>query len=147
MAAPRAAVILGYAGLAPFVTFAAAMAVAPEGYREDARAGLLIYGAVILSFLGGCRWGFAAAGLGQGPAFGPLALSTAPALLGWAVLWMEPAFAQPTPAWVLAAGFAAHYAWDAFGATRGDTPVWWGGLRLPLTLGAAGCLIVSTAFA
>ncbi len=58
-ATPLPARVLGIAGLMPFVTGALAVSFAPE-VKPEAAAALLAYGAVILSFLGGIRWGFAA---------------------------------------------------------------------------------------
>ncbi|MEM6942342.1 MAG: DUF3429 domain-containing protein, partial [Pseudomonadota bacterium] len=89
--APTAPGWLGLAGLLPF--FACAAGVAMLDDRPSALASELLagYGAVILSFMGGCRWGFAAVGLGaerQGGAEGAwslYALAVLPALYAWPV--------------------------------------------------------------
>lgn len=57
-AMPLPARMLGIAGLIPFAVGALAVNFAPE-IKAEAAATLLIYGAVVLSFLGGVRWGFA----------------------------------------------------------------------------------------
>jgi hypothetical protein len=52
-----AAWALGLAGLIPFVALALLVALNPR-IKEEAASALLAYGAIILSFLGGIRWGF-----------------------------------------------------------------------------------------
>ena len=136
MKTPPAAKNLGFAGLIPFISLAGLALYGDPERADAAQSGLILYGGVILSFMGGCRWGFSAAGLGDGPRFAPLALSVTPALLAWAVLW---AFGGARPGWsalLLILGFAALYAWDAVSARRGETPSWWPRLRLPLSAGA-----------
>ena len=49
---------LGYLGLIPFVSLAAAAVFAPTSLRGLASDALLAYGATILSFLGGIYWGW-----------------------------------------------------------------------------------------
>lgn len=147
MRAPFAATALGYAGLIPF---AAAAAVAAFGDAEAASmAGdaAFYYGAAILSFMGGCRWGFAAAGLGEGPRFAPLAISVAPALLAWAALLLS---ANAGVAWtslMLIGGFIALYADDVRATLSGGAPKWWSALRAPLTAGACASLAATAAWA
>ena len=65
-AAPRPAVALGFAGLIPFVGLALLAHMAPIDVALRAQYSLSVYGAVILGFMGGCRWGFAASGMGEG---------------------------------------------------------------------------------
>ncbi|MEL6978694.1 MAG: DUF3429 family protein, partial [Pseudomonadota bacterium] len=117
MGTPTAAAQLGFAGLAPFAFCAAAALLAAPAWSVAAQVGLLLYGAVILSFMGGCRWGFAAAGLGEGPSFAALGISVLPALWAFAVLGAALAppslfgASLPLPAGclALAAGFLALY--------------------------------------
>lgn len=101
---PRAATILGCAGLVPFFALAAAPWIAPPLAVSLAQA-QVIYGALILAFLGGTHWGLAAA---DGKA---LALR-----FGWSVL--SPLFA-----------FAALLALPP-GASHGALIVGIGGLHL-----------------
>ncbi|MGF1445386.1 MAG: DUF3429 domain-containing protein [Pikeienuella sp.] len=140
IAVPRAAAVLGGGGLIPFAALALALWLAPATWADNLAAALIGYAVVILAFMGGCRWGFAAAGLGAGPAWRPLAISVLPALYGWAVASLPAAAAMAA----LAAGFAALLAAD-IGLTRaGGAPGWWPALRWPLTLGAAGSLLVGS---
>jgi hypothetical protein len=130
---PEAARLLGFAGLIPFAALAGAAWLAPDGLSTWAQGSLAHYGAAILSFMGGCRWGFAAAGLGEGPTMRPLALSVAPSLLAWLAL-SAPA---PVALLALAAGLVALLAADLSLTKTGGAPAWWPSLRWPLTLGAA----------
>lgn len=66
---PGPALDLSFAGLLPFFALAPGAVVLVGDWAVFAQKGLVAYGALILSFMGGCRWGFAAAGLGDGPAF------------------------------------------------------------------------------
>ena len=138
MRPPIAARVLGYAGLIPFISLAAAAAAAPDPeVQRIARNGALTYAAVILSFMGGCRWGFAAAGLGAGPTYRSLGLTVLPALLAWAALWAVPWIGASLAALLMAAGFAALFLDDVRTQTAGGAPAWWTELRLPLSIGAA----------
>jgi len=77
---PRAALVLGPAGLIPFVGLAVAAWVAPAGWVAPAAAA---YGATILAFLGAVHWGLALRPLaGEAAAEWPrLGLGVVPALV------------------------------------------------------------------
>jgi hypothetical protein len=89
---PALAVLLGAAGLIPFLVCAlAAISSRPPGQLNPGVLALVGYGAVILSFLGGVHWGFVLDGPGEGSAPKPrmatrLLLGVVPALIGWAAL-------------------------------------------------------------
>ena len=57
---PRGLSLLGWSGTLPFIATLAVAALEP-GYRSAVLAAFVAYGAVILSFLGGARWGSALA--------------------------------------------------------------------------------------
>ena len=81
---PRMAQFFGAAGLIPFISLAA-VPVTPwttQGLFMDVllHHALLAYGAVILSFIGGCRWGFSCAGHGPGPSFAAILIAIIPSL-------------------------------------------------------------------
>lgn len=139
MSAPKAARLLGFAGLIPFVGLAV-LALANPSSAAEAQRGAILYGGVILSFMGGCRWGFACAGLGDGPRFEPLAVSVLPALLAWMGLWLSPEAGAGWTTIMLIGGFAALYADDVRAQAKGAAPAWWSSLRLPLTIGATASL-------
>ncbi len=142
---PAPALVLGLGGLIPFVVAAMLiwwpLPIAQWLPQEIVRArdttqlatlALGGYGAVILSFLGGVRWGnilFDNASLRQ---WLPLILSVVPSLIAWPALLLAPI---PMFA-LLAAGFLLQYALDVAGGRRGVLPVWFVRLRLILTSGA-----------
>lgn len=134
-AVPRAARWLGFAGLLPFVAAAGAGIMPTAPLHDLALQALLAYGAVILSFLGGIRWGLATARADPAALSGPLCLSVLPALLGWFALLVPAA----TGLMVLALGFAAMLAADFRLAMA---PAWYRSLRLPLSAGAITALLV-----
>jgi hypothetical protein len=87
----RAALVLGHAGLLPFVGAALWAAVGPAEQQALAARVLLAYAATIVSFLGGIHWGLAFAAP-DGPATARLAWGVVPALIAW------PALLLPAPA-------------------------------------------------
>jgi hypothetical protein len=136
---PEAAKWLGLSGLIPFVLLAALSLIGPEGWRDTVLKALAYYGATILAFMGGCRWGFAAAGMGEGPSPKLLGLSVIPSLWAWIALMLPPPFEKE----MLALGLVLLYAADVALKLEGGTPDWWLRLRLPLTLVAAASLIAA----
>ena len=95
---PAGAVRLGWAGVLPFLALALA-AWSPTWQSLSVRA-FLAYAVVILSFLGGVRWGRAMAA-GAGP--GQFAVAVLPSLWGWLAWLALPPMAALA---ALAAGFA-----------------------------------------
>lgn len=139
---PPAALILGAAGLLPFL-WSAATHLSPElaawagGYLPPLFIGAyvgLTYGTVILSFMSGVLWGFAA----RGEDIMPYALSVIPAL--WAFFTVTDA--SDTSSIFLIAGFIGLLLLDGTYAAQGLAPAWWMRLRLPLTLVVLACLAV-----
>ena len=126
----RTAFILTAAGALPFIALAVAMGVLDAPTNSTAGLWLQTYAAVILSFLGGIRWGLAI-GAPSG-ASGTLALSVLPALAGWIMLPFA-IILMPGPVWYL--GFAALFAiqliWDR---ASGAVPAWFKTIRLQVSL-------------
>lgn len=138
-AVPRPALALGLAGLIPFFAGAAAVHLAEPQWIVFARSALAGYGAVILSFLGGARWGLACAGVDrEGPSWWRLSVSVTPALIAWAAL----AAGAQTALLVGALGLIGLFAADVSLTRAGGAPAWWPALRLPLTVGAAASLLI-----
>lgn len=137
------AVALGLAGLLPFA--GAAFSVW-SGFPFAAAAGhslAVIYGAVILSFLGGVRWGLAI-----GPYRGrrqnmDFALGVLGSLAGLAAAFLQPIAALT----LLIAGFLMQALWDVTGVESGRLPGWYGTLRMILTAGAVVSLVAVLAAA
>lgn len=134
---PRAALILGLAGTLPFLAAAAGALGWRLPFGPDPVPLAILQGQIILSFMSGVIWGFAARIEGPGQPLG-FALSVLPAL--WALFagWL------PSQA-VLAAlivGFIALLALDGWAWTRALAPVWWMRLRLLLTGIVVAALVV-----
>jgi len=114
---PLLAIVLGIAGLIPFIVCGLGAISANPSQAAAMLTALIGYGAVILSFLGGVHWGFAlweagAEETGAPPPSGKvqrarLGLGVVPSLIGWVALLVQ----QAMPDWmalvVLIAGFLA----------------------------------------
>lgn len=85
---PPLAVVLGIAGLIPFLGCGLG-AVRPEPVGgEHTAMPLIAYSAVVLAFLGGVHWGFVLEGAQERAERERLVLGTVPALLGWLALML-----------------------------------------------------------
>jgi hypothetical protein len=142
---PLAALILGLAGLVPFLWGAANVIYPPSGgwvgpwLRPMFRGTYvsLTYGVVILSFMSGVLWGFATKASGARAAVG-YALSVVPALWAFFMVNGDPGNAAVN----LAAGFAGLLMLDYFFTVQGLAPRWWMRLRVLLTAVVLACLAV-----
>lgn len=124
---PTMALALGIAGLVPFVGLAGIIVLNAHLPATDAWRALSLYGAVILSFMGGVHWGLAMA---HSVSSGYLA-SVVPAL----VAWFAVAFLPPRPSTtMLAIGFGLLLLYDLATVRQGHAPTWYGPLRRGLTL-------------
>ena len=145
---PRAPLLLGLAGLIPFLWGAFTVllptlndwSTATLGARFTGPYVQLFYGAVILSFMSGVLWGFAAKVEGTQAAYG-YALSVLPALWAFFMTGNGPTSASIN----LITGFVGLLALDVTFARWGLTPPWWIPLRILLTSIVTLCLAV-TAF-
>ncbi len=140
---PRAPLILGLAGLLPFLWGALTVLLPDLGLWTAQIIGprfvgpyvMLFYGAVILSFMSGVLWGFAAKATGTLASTG-YALSVIPAL--WAFFMTG---GGPISAGInLIFGFAGLIALDWHFARAGLAPAWWMSLRILLTAIVIACL-------
>jgi len=130
---PKPALWLGYAGLIPFFITAILSYTTDYAYFSTA---LIAYGATILSFLGGVRWGLAIVNSNSTHLSFSLVISILPSIVGWISLLL--------PSYVgfmlLAGGFFVLLLADI---RSQDSPPWYPRLRVPLSLGAMTCLIFS----
>lgn len=133
---PRSALILGLAGLIPFVWGALTVLSEPLNFWSGQTLGGrftgpyigLFYGAVILSFMSGVLWGFATKATGATATAGYV-LSVIPAL--WAFFMTG---GGPTTAGVnLITGFLGLLLLDWHFWRLGLAPRWWMNLRVLLT--------------
>jgi hypothetical protein len=141
---PTSALILGLSGLIPFL-YGAVTVILP-GTADLGRAWsvyhagpalLQIYGIVILCFMAGVIWGFAARAEGRQATLFYI-LSVLPALFVFFT-----AFAPPRQSlWMLILAFVALLAIDASAARQGLAPAWWMRLRLMLTGVVVICLAI-----
>ena len=138
---PRSALILGLAGVIPFAAAAlnAVTGIAVPLLPADPATLAIRYGVVILAFMSGVLWGFAARATGRTATTGYV-LSVLPALWGF---FTTLGGAQPA-LWALIAGFAALLALDHWFWTRSLAPGWWMRLRLLLTGLVVACLVTVT---
>jgi hypothetical protein len=97
---PRGMLALGWSGVLPFAA-ALLLAIAAPAWQPFALAAFVAYGAVILSFLGGARWGRALAADVASTRFVEAVL---PSLIGFAALLLVHRAALALG--LLAAGFA-----------------------------------------
>jgi hypothetical protein len=146
---PRSALILGLAGVIPFLWGAAnVLFPATVGWGGRWLSPMfmgtyvsLTYGTVILSFMSGVLWGFATKATGREAALG-YGLSVIPALWAFFMVNGDPGNAAVN----LAAGFAGLLLLDASFARQGLAPAWWMRLRLLLTGIVLACLAVPILF-
>ncbi|MCI5097988.1 MAG: DUF3429 domain-containing protein [Rhodobacteraceae bacterium] len=144
-AIPRAPLLLGLAGLIPFVwgtlTYLnpslQAWGISQLGPRFVGPYIQLFYGSVILSFMSGVLWGFATKANGRQAAVG-YSLSVLPALWAFFMTGGGPVGAGTN----LMFGFAGLLLLDAAFSRWGLTPEWWMQLRVLLTSIVLICLAV-----
>lgn len=137
---PGAALVLGLAGLIPFFAAAAAQWVSIPLLAPDTGLRLAItYGAIILSFLGGIRWGTAIGPYDSGRQTVEFSASVLGSLAGLAAAFLPgiPALA------LLIAGFLMQGLWDVMSVDAGRLPNWFGRLRMILTAGAVVSLVAA----
>lgn len=129
---PSIPLALGLGGLLPFVASAVATVIL-DGDGESLAAFVLgAYGAVILSFLGGVRWGVRVNDRKAVNELWPMLASVAPSLVAWPALLLGGRAMLA----LLLIGFLCQYAYDRQSAADGELPRWFGRLRLWLTSGA-----------
>lgn len=135
---PPVALWLGVGGLIPFLAPALFVWMPPsQGWQGIAGTFGMVYGAIILSFLGGVRWGGALHHLDTRT----FILSVLPALLAYGVLVFP---AIPLGPLLLAACHSVQGLSDISAARNGMLPVWYARLRAGLTLGAVSSLLSIT---
>lgn len=140
---PRPALWLGLAGLLPFLwgiltqlsPTLAQITLDTVGPRFIGPFVLIAYGTVILCFMSGVLWGFAARGTAEKHWVG-YALSVLPAL--WAFFFVGGGAQQALSA--LITGFVLLLLLDLQFARWGLAPKWWMSLRLILTFGVVAAL-------
>ncbi|MCB1379305.1 MAG: DUF3429 domain-containing protein [Alphaproteobacteria bacterium] len=135
---PGLALGLGLAGVLPFWAAAVSQYWNHEWLPGDLafRAGI-VYGAVILSFLGGIRWGVAVGGMAWRRHRLEFALGVLPSLAGVAAVLLPEILGIA----LLISAFLMQALWDVMSVESGKLPKWFGTLRTLLTSGAVTALI------
>lgn len=137
--APKPALYLGFSGLIPFLSAPLVMAATQTFYPEVAFA-QTVYGASIVSFLGGARWGFALpAGSPAQPDWFNLGNSVVPPLLAWLALLCRDSVAEGALVVVMGLGLSLHYDLTLLPGY----PPWFKAMRTVLTLVATFSLVAT----
>ncbi len=136
----RKAMLLAYSGFIPFAILTLWLTGIADDHpwRDQTIMLLKGYAAVILSFLGGIRWGLATRDDDETTP-GILAMSVLPSLAGWLALLMPDLYSF---AW-LAACFAGQGAVDQFAVHAGKAPAWFGHLRMRLTVLVTAAMLLA----
>ncbi|KFV84450.1 Transmembrane protein 69, partial [Struthio camelus australis] len=137
---PKPALYLSLAGLIPFVSAPLVMAIQGTYYPELAFA-QITYGAIIVSFLGGIRWGFAVPENSPAkPDWLNLANSTVPPLFAWQALLFKDV-THGAILLVMGLGIALHYDLGLLPTY----PSWFKALRIVVTVLAVVSLLATAA--
>ena len=146
----RTANVLTLLGALPFV-FLAVLTFTSIAYsiRVDASIVLLmLYAAIILSFLSGIRFGMEVRDPADG-ANANLVWSVVPSLVAWFTLLVVYASVMASDmhmiGWgfaILALAFVLQFVWDAASTRAGETPRWFGAMRARITLIVAPTLLI-----
>ncbi len=125
----------GVLGIVPFLAPSAVGVLLPA-FKPTAAQFLVLYGGLILSFLGGARWGLAVAL----PKPSPVVVSAAmiPTLAALALLVFLPGQYR-LQVLGLAVALVVHWLWDRAGR---NLPAWYPALRSLLTAGALAGLLL-----
>lgn len=135
---PTIPLILGMAGLLPFLASSLSIIFLQDLLREQATLSLMAYAAVILSFLGGVHWGARIGTKAKVSNWSGMIWGVVPSLIAWPSLLLPPIICLC----VLTAGFALQYFLDTDSVSTKLFPVWYGRLRAILTAGAIVSLLV-----
>lgn len=138
---PATAALLGYAGLLPPLVAIGIWMFDP--IRGGMALGLaLLYGALILSFLGGMWWGVAAARVAGAALTVWLTIAVVPSLIALAAGMVFFASVVSGAA-ILAAGLFASLLVDLALLRAGHVPAWWMRLRVPLSVGLGTLTLIA----
>lgn len=138
---PPPALYLGSAGLLPFVAAPLFMAATGSFCPQVAHA-QVVYGASIVSFLGGARWGFAIPeGSPARPDWLNLGNSVVPSLIAWLALLCRDNVTEGALLVLMGLGLSLHYDLTLLPGY----PAWFKAMRTVLTLVATFSLVATLA--
>jgi hypothetical protein len=139
---PILAVLLGVAGLVPFIVVGLMAIDSDPAHGQAAILALLTYSSVVLSFLGGVHWGFVLEGEREAGERQRLVLGTVPALVGWAGVVLGLLAHPIVGLGILIAGFFATAIVETRAGRLELMPRGYLLLRWALTVGATALLTV-----
>ena len=133
----RSAWVLSLAGILPFIApvFWLYFANEDQGLIERAQLYIVTYGAIILSFLGGVRWGVAI----HNNNTTHLLWSVVPSLIAWACLLAPTLYQLPA----LTFGFFFQWLWDYQSTRQNIMQSWFGRLRSFISICVIALFILS----
>lgn len=135
------ALVLGLAGLIPFVGLAGIAAIGPEQWRTVSQILLSQYGALILSFVGALHWGYAVQQEARGgEAWLRYGYSVAPAL--WA--WLSLQFPLVVGMQMLGLALMVCLVVDLALLKQVNLPLWFTRLRVILTTGGSASMLMAS---
>lgn len=133
---PEPAVVLGAAGLIPFLFLTGVWLTGNILPSTVARGALVAYSIAILSFMGAVHWGLAMNATPGDQPWRRYFVSVIPALAATATAFVEGGLQF---VW-LAVCFLGLLVYDLFAVRRDEAPRWYPRLRWPLTLIVCACL-------
>jgi hypothetical protein len=136
---PPAPLVLGLAGLLPPIAGAVVVCLDLGGVGTVAREAVLLYAALITSFLGGSWWGFASRT--EEPSWALLIIGVVPSLASWAMLLLLPSLEAGVG---LALLILLAPLVDLRLQRLRMAPPWWLQLRVPLSITLAVALLAVT---
>ena len=148
---PLPVMLLGAAASFPLTTLAGMIVMGITVPGIDNTFALMVYGAIVLTFMSGVLWGLAMIMPGHGAPgrwghsseWRRYLVSFAPALCAWVGLLLP----LKAGALVMAGGFIAMLIYDLHCTRVGEAPSWFPALRWPLVIMAVGSLIVGIVLA
>ncbi len=132
---PILPLLLGYAGLIPFIVSACGIWLASTGMAVVLNQALLSYAACILAFMGAIHWGYA---MRSNADSWQLGLSVLPSLFAWLALNLPLPWAYA----ILTINFILLCIFDGVASRSGLLPWWYPSLRVPLTAIVVMSLII-----
>ncbi|KAL1022751.1 hypothetical protein UPYG_G00031850 [Umbra pygmaea] len=136
---PKPALYLGLSGLLPFISAPIIMAVT-ETYFPEVAFAQVAYGASIVSFLGGARWGFAIPKTSPAkPDWINLGNSVVPPLLAWQAMLFSDTLTPAVMMVIIGLGISLHYDLSLLPTY----PSWFKALRSVLTVVAVLSLMAT----
>ncbi|MGI9525326.1 MAG: DUF3429 domain-containing protein [Hyphomicrobiaceae bacterium] len=144
---PHCALVLGWAGVTPFVVLSVTTLWLENDIRASAQNMLVAYGAIILGFMGGVQWGLAMlmfnTPIGACSPRLCLIASVVPAIFAFAAVLAASADYHLAAGVVLIVGFVGLLMYDIATVRRGGAPSWYSTLRVGLTVAVVASLSIA----